>query len=69
MNEREKGVKLYRVREVAELLGVSKKTVYMLIQSGQLPAIRIGARGGGLRVSHADLVEFIERRRLGGKGT
>ena len=35
---------VYRVDEVAELLGVSKGTVYELIRAGRIPHKRIGRR-------------------------
>lgn len=42
--------------EVAELLRVSKMTVYRLIQSGDIPANRIGR---SLRVRERDLDAFL----------
>lgn len=34
--------KLYTVREVASVLGISVRTVYRLIESGKIRAIRVG---------------------------
>lgn len=34
----------YSVRDVAELLGIGKTTIYKLIGEGQLTRIKIGAR-------------------------
>lgn len=34
----------YKVSEVAELLGISRATVYVLLNAGQIPARRIGSR-------------------------
>ncbi len=39
----------YRIREVAELLGVNIKTVRSLIAEGQLPVIRLGRAKEGAR--------------------
>jgi excisionase family DNA binding protein len=56
-------VKLLKVPDVAETLACSPATVYALIESGQLTAVRIGAGGGGVRVTDADLATFVESRR------
>lgn len=34
--------KLYKVEEVAEILKVSKKTIYRMIKSGKLKAVKVG---------------------------
>lgn len=41
------------VDEVADLVGVNRKTVYAAIHEGRLPALRLGRT---LRVARADLV-------------
>ena len=53
------------MKEVAEYLSVDPKTVYRLIQSGQLPAAKIG---GVYRIKVSDVDEFFERRKLSTKG-
>lgn len=45
--------------EVAEILRVSTMTVYRLIRSGELPAVRVGR---SYRVREADLDEYLERQ-------
>ena len=55
---------LLKVPQVAEILSCSIATIYSLIESGQLPAVKIGARGGGVRVKQQDLDSFIESRRI-----
>lgn len=45
------------VAEVAEIMRVSKMTVYRLIHSGDLPAIRVGK---SFRVPEAALGQIIE---------
>lgn len=35
---------VYRVEEVAELLGVSRSTAYDAVRRGELPAVRLGRR-------------------------
>lgn len=42
---------LLRVRDVAEILGVSKVRVYQLIDEGRIPAVRISPRS--IRVPRA----------------
>ena len=42
-------------REVMELLAIGKNTFYKLVQSGQLPACRLGRQW---RVRRADLSRF-----------
>ena len=46
-------------REVAEVMRVSTMTVYRLIKSGELPAIRVGKH---LRIRGNDVVEFLDAR-------
>jgi excisionase family DNA binding protein len=36
---------VYTPREVARLLGISRTTVYRLIQSGDIPTVRMGENG------------------------
>ena len=54
---------LLKVPQVAELLACSIATVYALIESGALPAVKIGVGTGGVRVSREDLETFVESRR------
>ncbi len=48
-------------REVAEVMRVSTMTVYRLIKSGELPAIRVGKH---LRIRGGDVVKFLDARRV-----
>ena len=50
---------LLTIREVAELLRVSEKTVRNLISSGQLPHYRIGVGRGTIRVSETALADHL----------
>ena len=52
---------VYTVREVAQNLKVSERTVRNWIDSGELPAFPIGKRG--YRISKADLQVFIDERK------
>lgn len=50
---------MFTVNQVAERLQISRQSVYVLIQRGQLAAHRFGAGRGTIRVSEADLDSFI----------
>ena len=57
---------LLRPREVADLIGVSRSTAYELINTGQIPSLRIG---GMLRVPAAGLEEMIAEKLAGAEAT
>jgi len=46
---------------VAEYLGVNTRTVYRLIDEGELPAYKFGRV---IRLKESDVVNFIERSRI-----
>ncbi len=49
------------VREVAQLLSVSQKTIYRWIQKGQIPGYRLGDQ---YRFNRAELLEWATQRRI-----
>jgi excisionase family DNA binding protein len=49
------------VAEVASRLRCSLSNAHALIAAGKLKAYRVGAGGGGLRVSEEQLQEFLRR--------
>ncbi len=49
---------LLKGSEVASLLGVSKSFVYLLMQSGEIPTVRLRH---AVRVRPKDLAEYIEK--------
>jgi len=51
--------RLFTVSEVADAMRVSNMTVYRLIKSGELPALRVGK---GYRIFEADLERFLSER-------
>jgi excisionase family DNA binding protein len=51
---------LLSINEVAELLGISRPTVYALIRRGELVPIRVGER---IRFDPADIRAYLERNR------
>ena len=58
------GVQLLKVKEVAEALRVSASLVYALIESGRLPACRVGRGRGSVRVLADDLTAYIKGSRV-----
>ena len=49
--------KFLTVAEVAEIMRVSKMTVYRLVHSGELPAVRVGR---SFRVNEMAVNEYLE---------
>lgn len=49
------------LREAADRLAVSVKTIRRLIDRGELPAVRIG---GSLRIEEAGLLAYLDRNRV-----
>jgi excisionase family DNA binding protein len=47
------------VSEVARRLRVSNMTVYRLVRSGELPAVRVGR---GYRIREGDVMRYLEKR-------
>jgi excisionase family DNA binding protein len=50
-------MKLYTIAEAAELLRISRTSCYRLVYSGELAVHRVG---GSLRISHDDLIAYLE---------
>jgi excisionase family DNA binding protein len=50
--------KLLTVNEVAQILRVSNMTVYRLVKSKQLPAIRVGKN---YRIKESDVDRYLSR--------
>ena len=51
-------VKFLTIAEVAAVMRVSKMTVYRLVHSGELPAVRVGR---SFRVSEKDANDYIQK--------
>ncbi len=58
MNNNKKKIQLYTTQEVADILRVSRRTVYRLIKSGKLKAVMIGQ----WRIKAEDLDKFLDSR-------
>src|SRR2546423_4815179 len=50
-----------QMSDVGEELSVSMSQVYLMVRSGELPAIKVGGRGQW-RIERAKLEEYIERK-------
>ena len=50
-------MKLYKLREVEQILKLSRRTLLRYISSGKLKAVKVG---NGWRVSEQDLRELLE---------
>lgn len=55
----DQGSRMYRVRAVAEMLDVSVATIYRAIESGALPALKVGTGKGALRVPAEAVREYV----------
>jgi excisionase family DNA binding protein len=52
--------RLLTAAEVGAMLGVQPATVCRWIEAGRLPAFRLGAKGGRLRIREADVLTMLE---------
>jgi excisionase family DNA binding protein len=54
--------KLLSFEEVADVLGISPRSAYRLVERGHLAAVRVGLKR--LRVDAAELAAYIDRQRI-----
>jgi excisionase family DNA binding protein len=52
------------IKQVAELLKVTERTIYRLAAAKQIPAFKVG---GTWRFSRAEINQWIQRQQEGGK--
>ncbi len=52
--------KLLDVKQVREMLGLSERTVFRLIKSGELKGFKVGREW---RFEESDITDFIQRQR------
>lgn len=50
---------LLRIKEVAELLGLSDVRVYQLVNEGKIPAFKVST--GSWRIRKTDLLDYIKK--------
>jgi len=53
--------RFYSIKDAADLLSVSTKTVYRLVKSGALAAVRVGHQ---LRIAERDLQAYLRGERV-----
>lgn len=46
------------VRETAEILRITSKTVYKMIENGSIPAVRVGRMH---RIAKGELIDFLRK--------
>ena len=56
---------LLRVRELAELLGVSERWIHDRVQAEALPGFRLYGSKGPLRFRESEILAWLEDRRTG----
>ena len=56
-------LRLLNVEQVRKMLNCSRRHVYNLIETGVLPAFKIGSRQG-LRIKENQVIQFIEQCRI-----
>ena len=54
---------LLKAAEVAQILNISRSLVYRLMQTGELPSVRLGR---ALRVNPSDLEQYLASKTFGG---
>ena len=52
--------KLLTIRELSERLRVSIASVYALIKSGKILALRVGIRSGAIRIRESEVAAYLE---------
>jgi excisionase family DNA binding protein len=58
--EQKESQRLLTVPEVAERLRLSRGTIYKLVRTGVIPAVRLGDNGSSLRVKSDELEAWLE---------
>lgn len=57
-------IEAYSVQQVANMLGVSAKTIYRLVADNTIPHVRLGA---AVRITRQQLEEFIGKEANNGR--
>lgn len=55
--------KLYKLKEVEQILGVSRRTLYNYLNDGKLEGVRLSGDKGDWRISESELQRFAEQRK------
>ena len=54
---------LANVDALAERLGLSKRTVYKMVETGQIECVRVGYGNRNIRFTDRQIAEYLNRRR------
>jgi len=54
--------KAWKIPELTEMLNAGRRTLYDEVESGRLPALRIGT---AIRINPSDALEWVEARMTG----
>jgi excisionase family DNA binding protein len=69
LKKREIESEMLKVKDVAEMIGVSENTVRNLSDQGAITAYRIGGSRGDRRFRLEDVLKFLEERKIKGTKT
>lgn len=51
-----------KVKTAAAETDLDEKTIRLAISTGELPAVRVGAKGTGVRILREDLIDWLRSR-------
>jgi len=54
---------LLNVRAVADRLGLSPRTIYKIVEAGQIECVRVGFGSRNIRFTERQVAEYLNRRR------
>lgn len=57
-------LELLTVAETASFIRISKSLTYALVETGKLPASRLGKGRGAIRILKSDALTYIEQNRI-----
>jgi len=57
----------YTPKEVADIMGVCKNTVYAWIKNGFIPTLQVGGRKYRHRIHRLDIPAFARKKKKGGE--
>jgi excisionase family DNA binding protein len=55
---------LYRIDEVAEMLSISRRSVYRLLDDGELDGHLDGGRERGIKIIWVSILKYIEKHQI-----
>lgn len=55
--------KVYKLKDVEDLIGVSRRTLYNYLKSGRLKGVKLSGSKGDWRIREEDLQDFINQNK------